>query len=47
MKEKIAMRCYISGKVQGVFYRASAREEAVKLGIVDRVKNPLINGAGR
>ena len=39
MKEKIAMRCYISGKVQGVFYRASAREEAIKLGIKGWAKN--------
>jgi acylphosphatase len=28
----IARRCYISGRVQGVFYRASARHKAIELG---------------
>jgi acylphosphatase len=29
----------ISGLVQGVFYRASARDEAVRLGLVGEVRN--------
>lgn len=29
----IARRCYVSGRVQGVFYRASARERAAELGL--------------
>ena len=39
MKEQLAMRCYISGRVQGVFYRASAREAANKYGIKGWAKN--------
>lgn len=33
------MRCYVSGKVQGVWYRASAKEEAEKLGITGWARN--------
>lgn len=29
----IARRCYVSGRVQGVFYRASARQQALALGV--------------
>ncbi len=29
----IARRCFVSGRVQGVFYRASTRARAVQLGI--------------
>jgi acylphosphatase len=29
----VARRCYVSGRVQGVFYRASARERAQALGV--------------
>ena len=32
MSTLIARRCYISGRVQGVFYRASTRQKAVELG---------------
>ena len=39
MKEQLAMHCYISGRVQGVFYRASAREAANKYGIKGWAKN--------
>ncbi len=33
------MRCIISGKVQGVFFRASTRNQAQRLGIVGYAKN--------
>lgn len=36
---KICRRCRVSGKVQGVFYRASARERAVQLGVVGSAHN--------
>ena len=29
----IARRCYVSGRVQGVFYRASTRQRAAELGL--------------
>ena len=32
MSEIIARRCYVSGRVQGVFYRASARQKAIEVG---------------
>ena len=32
MSNLIARRCYISGRVQGVFYRASTRHKATELG---------------
>jgi acylphosphatase len=38
-----AVRLIISGKVQGVFYRVSAREKALALGIGGWIKN-LNNG---
>jgi acylphosphatase len=33
MSATIARRCYVSGRVQGVFYRASTRERATSLGV--------------
>jgi len=33
------VRCYISGQVQGVFFRSSALEQAQMLGIVGHAKN--------
>lgn len=36
---KICLRCYISGHVQGVFYRAHTQEQALKLGLTGWVKN--------
>jgi len=33
MTSRIARRCYVSGRVQGVFYRASTRQRAAALGV--------------
>ncbi len=30
---------YITGRVQGVFYRASAQQEAMRLGLVGEIRN--------
>ncbi len=37
------MQCIVSGKVQGVFFRVSARDQAQQLGIAGYAKN-LQNG---
>ncbi len=37
--KKLCMRCYISGKVQGVWFRASTQREAAKLNINGWVRN--------
>jgi acylphosphatase len=34
-----AMRCYVSGLVQGVFFRASTRDRARQLGLAGRASN--------
>ena len=39
MSKQACMRCYVSGKVQGVWYRASAQTEAEKLGITGWARN--------
>lgn len=36
---KICLHCLIGGKVQGVFYRAAAREQATRLGVTGWVRN--------
>jgi acylphosphatase len=33
MTSAIARRCVVSGRVQGVFYRASTRQRAIELGL--------------
>jgi acylphosphatase len=35
----VGRRCVVSGRVQGVFYRASARQRAMSAGIVGYAKN--------
>jgi len=35
----IARRCHVSGRVQGVFYRASARNRARELGVTGYARN--------
>lgn len=39
MSAIIARRCYVSGRVQGVFYRASTRERAQQLGCRGHARN--------
>jgi len=39
MTELIARRCYVSGRVQGVFFRASTRKEATALGLAGYASN--------
>ena len=36
---KKCFRCYVSGRVQGVFFRASTQEQAETLGITGYAKN--------
>jgi acylphosphatase len=43
MSTIIARRCYVSGRVQGVFYRASTRERATALGCLGYARN-LVDG---
>jgi len=31
--QRICVRCHVAGRVQGVFFRASTREQALNLGI--------------
>ena len=35
----ICIRCTVAGRVQGVFFRASAREEALRLGVSGHARN--------
>ena len=44
MSNKIQVKAVISGRVQGVFYRAETKKTADKLGIQGYVKN-LLNGS--
>jgi acylphosphatase len=37
--ERCALRAFISGRVQGVFFREATRREAVGLGLVGWVRN--------
>jgi len=39
MSTVIARRCFISGRVQGVFYRASTRQKATELGCAGYARN--------
>jgi acylphosphatase len=36
---RICFRCVVGGRVQGVFFRASAREQALRLGITGSARN--------
>lgn len=35
----IARRCYVSGRVQGVFYRATTRQKAAEVGVAGYARN--------
>lgn len=39
MTERVARRCLVAGRVQGVFYRASARSRAQALGVTGYARN--------
>lgn len=39
----LCVRCLVAGRVQGVFYRASARNEAQRLGLTGYARN-LMDG---
>jgi acylphosphatase len=39
MSDLVARRCYISGRVQGVFFRAATRQRAFQLGVTGHAKN--------
>ena len=39
MGEWVARRCYVAGRVQGVFFRASTRSRAQALGVTGYARN--------
>ena len=39
MSTIVARRCFVSGRVQGVFYRASTRQKAIELGCAGYARN--------
>jgi acylphosphatase len=39
MSNVVARRCHVSGRVQGVFFRASTRDKAVQLGCTGHARN--------
>lgn len=39
MQDKFCIHCYVSGLVQGVWYRASTQKEAQRLGLTGWVRN--------
>ena len=36
---RVGRRCIVSGRVQGVFYRASARQQALGIGVAGYARN--------
>ena len=39
MRDPIARLCHVSGRVQGVFFRASTRQRAIELGVTGHARN--------
>jgi acylphosphatase len=39
MAERVARRCLVAGRVQGVFYRASTQSQARSLGVTGYARN--------
>lgn len=39
MQEKICIHCFVSGKVQGVWFRASTQDKAKELGLTGWARN--------
>jgi acylphosphatase len=39
MSDWVARRCYVAGRVQGVFFRASTRSRAEALGVTGHARN--------
>ena len=37
--QEICIRCHVAGQVQGVFFRASTRQQAERLGVKGHAKN--------
>jgi acylphosphatase len=37
--KRVCYRCLVAGRVQGVFFRASAREQALRLGLTGYARN--------
>lgn len=42
-EQRVCYRCVVGGRVQGVFFRASAREQAMRLGVTGYARN-LVGG---
>ena len=38
-EHRVCYRCVIAGRVQGVFFRASTREQAMRLGVTGYARN--------
>ena len=39
MQDKITLHCFVTGRVQGVFFRAMTQKEAEQLGLTGWVRN--------
>ena len=39
VERRVCYRCLVAGRVQGVFFRAAAREQAMRLGVTGYARN--------
>jgi acylphosphatase len=39
VEHRVCYRCVVAGRVQGVFFRAAAREQAMRLGVTGYARN--------